>query len=83
MCEERVVAMVALDRGRIHRCFERGRIKGAIVPALRYLRNHWQALTVYVRDGRIPIDNNSVEQLMKQIAMGRNYAEFRAMLSCA
>ena len=33
--------------------------------------NHWQALNVYVRDGRIPIDNNSVEQLMKQVAMGR------------
>ena len=50
---------------------------GAVLPksdfaeAVRYLRNHWQALTVYVRDGRIPIDNNSVEQLMKQVAMGR------------
>ena len=50
---------------------------GAVLPksdfaeALRYLRNHWQALNVYVRDGRIPIDNNSVEQLMKQVAMGR------------
>jgi transposase len=50
---------------------------GAVLPksdfaeALRYLRNHWQALNVYVRDGRIPIDNNLVEQLMKQVAMGR------------
>ncbi len=32
---------------------------------------HWRALNVYVRDGRLPIDNNSVEQLMKQVAMGR------------
>jgi hypothetical protein len=62
---------------------------GAVLPksdfaeALRYLRNHWQALTVYVRDGRVPIDNNSVEQLMKQVAMGRNYAESRVMRSCA
>ena len=39
--------------------------------ALRYIRNHWKALNVYVRDGRIPVDNNSVEQLMKQVAMGR------------
>jgi transposase len=50
---------------------------GAVLPksdfaeALRYLRNHWEALNVYVQDGRIPIDNNSVEQLMKQVAMGR------------
>jgi transposase len=45
---------------------------GAVLPksdfaeALRYLRNHWEALNVYVRDGRIPIDNNSVEQLLKK-----------------
>jgi len=50
---------------------------GAVLPksdfaeALRYLRNHWPALNVYVGDGRIPIDNNCVEQLMKQVAMGR------------
>jgi hypothetical protein len=25
--------------------------------ALRYIRNHWRALNVFVEDGRIPIDN--------------------------
>jgi hypothetical protein len=45
--------------------------KSDFAEALRYLRNHWAALNVYVQDGRIPIDNNSVEQLMKQVAMGR------------
>lgn len=39
--------------------------------SLRYLRNHWTALNVYASDGRLPIDNNSVEQLMKQVALGR------------
>jgi transposase len=39
--------------------------------ALRYIRNHWSALNAYVEDGRIPIDNNEVEQLMKQVALGR------------
>jgi transposase len=39
--------------------------------ALRYIRNHWRALNVFVEDGRIPIDNNQVEQLMKQVALGR------------
>ena len=39
--------------------------------ALGYLRNHWEALQTYLRDGRIPIDNNDVEQLMKQVAIGR------------
>ena len=45
--------------------------KSDFAEALRYIRNHWEALNVYVHDGRIPIDNNSVEQLMKQVAMGR------------
>lgn len=45
--------------------------KSDFAEALRYLRNHWEALQVFVREGRIPLDNNSVEQLMKQVAMGR------------
>ena len=39
--------------------------------SLNYLRNHWDALQLYLTDGRMPIDNNDVEQLMKQIAIGR------------
>jgi hypothetical protein len=35
------------------------------------LRNHWDALTLYATDGRIPIDNNRVEQLMREVALGR------------
>ena len=45
--------------------------KSDFAEALRYIRNHWEALNVFVRDGRIPIDNNLVEQLMKQVALGR------------
>jgi transposase len=45
--------------------------KTDFAEALRYMRNHWAALNAYVSDGRIPIDNNSVEQLMKQVALGR------------
>jgi hypothetical protein len=39
--------------------------------ALGYLRNHWEPLQLYLTDGRMPIDNNEVEQLMKQVALGR------------
>ena len=39
--------------------------------ALGYLRNQWEALMLYTTDGRMPIDNNDTEQLMKQIALGR------------
>jgi transposase len=45
--------------------------KEKIAEALGYLRNHWNALRLYLTDGRVPIDNNEVEQLMKQVAIGR------------
>lgn len=45
--------------------------KSVFAEALGYMRNHWDALNVYVSDGRMPIDNNDVEQLMKQVAIGR------------
>jgi transposase len=45
--------------------------KSLLGKALTYLNNHWDALNVFVDDGRMPIDNNEVEQLMKQIAIGR------------
>lgn len=45
--------------------------KSALGEALGYLRNNWDALLVYASDGLMPIDNNDVEQLMKQVALGR------------
>jgi transposase len=45
--------------------------KDKINEALGYLRNHWEPLQLYLSDGRVPIDNNDVEQLMKQVAIGR------------
>ena len=45
--------------------------KSGFGQALTYLRNHWDPLRMYLRDGRMPIDNNEVEQLMKQVAIGR------------
>ena len=45
--------------------------KEKFAEALGYLRNQWDALQVYLVDGRLPIDNNETEQLMKQVAIGR------------
>jgi transposase len=39
--------------------------------AVGYIRKHWEALIVYARAGRVPIDNNRVEQLMREVAIGR------------
>ena len=45
--------------------------KSKFSESLGYLRNHWDPLRLYLSDGRMPIDNNDVEQLMKQVAVGR------------
>lgn len=45
--------------------------KSIFAEAVSYIRNHWDALQLFTRDGRLPIDNNDVEQLMKQVALGR------------
>ena len=45
--------------------------KSQLGKAFGYLRNHWKPLQTYLSDGRMPIDNNEVEQLMKQVALGR------------
>jgi transposase len=45
--------------------------KDKFTEAVSYLRNHWNELQVYLGDGRLPIDNNETEQLMKQVAIGR------------
>jgi transposase len=45
--------------------------KSLLAKATGYLRNQWDGLQTYLTDGRVPIDNNDVEQLMKQVALGR------------
>jgi len=44
--------------------------------AIRYALNHWDGLSQLLDDGRIEIDNNSVERAMRPIALGRKNALF-------
>lgn len=45
-----------------------------LAQASAYLLNHWDALTRFVEDGRVSLDNNHVEQQLRDIALGRkNY----------
>jgi len=50
---------------------------GGLAKALKYTLNNWQALNRYLEDGRLNIDNNPAERLMRCIAVGRkNYLFF-------
>ena len=44
---------------------------GATAKALDYSLKRWQALTRFIDDGRLPIDNNWIENQMRPIAIGR------------
>lgn len=44
----------------------------AIAKALDYSLKRWVALTRYLEDGALPIDNNRVENLLRPWALGRS-----------
>ena len=43
-----------------------------LAKAVAYPINHWVALTRFVQDGRLKLDNNLCEQQLRTIALGRN-----------
>jgi len=43
-----------------------------LAKAVAYMINHWVALTRFVQDGRLKLDNNLCEQQLRAIALGRN-----------
>ena len=45
--------------------------KSAIAEAIRYALTRWPALTRYLDDGRLEIDNNTAERAIRAIAIGR------------
>jgi len=48
--------------------------KSETASAIRYALSHWRALTRYVDDGLLEIDNNAAERALRAIAIGRkNY----------
>ena len=43
-----------------------------LAKALKYADGIWPRLIAYAADGRLPIDNNPAEQMIRPIALGRN-----------
>ncbi len=42
-----------------------------IGKATLYAKNHWSQLTVFIEDGRLEIDNNRIENMIRPVALGR------------
>ena len=44
---------------------------GKMGDAIKYLRNQWEHLKCFLKDGRVPLDNNVCERAIRPIAVGR------------
>jgi transposase len=44
--------------------------KSALAQAIRYARRHWKGLGLFLEDGRVEIDSNTVERTMRPIKLG-------------
>lgn len=51
--------------------------KSDTAVAIRYALSRWRALTRYLNDGRIELDNSAAERAQRTVALGRNYVQFQ------
>jgi transposase len=50
--------------------------KSALAEAIRYALRHWPGLVLFLDDGRLELDTNTVERAIRPIALGRKNALF-------
>ena len=50
--------------------------RSTLAQAIRYALNHWQGLVLFLEDGRLELDTNTVERAMRPVALGRKNALF-------
>src|SRR3954464_11179360 len=55
-----------------------GRVSGksGLAEAIRYALRHWQGLELFLEDGRLELDTNTVERTMRSVALGRKNSLF-------
>ncbi len=49
----------------------KARTESGLLSAINYSMNHWQGLTKFLEDVRIPLSNNEAERTIRQAVMGR------------
>ena len=50
--------------------------KSTLAEAIRYALRHWPGLVLFLEDGRLELDNNTVERALRPIALGRKNSLF-------
>ncbi len=67
--------LIAFESWLAHNC-ARVSVKSPTGEALKYIAKYWAGLNLLLTDGRIEIDNNSVERTIRPIALNRKNALF-------
>lgn len=57
--------------------------KSGIGQAVGYLRNQWSALQLYLKDGRLPLDNSHSERVLRPLTIGRKNWMFLGSVEAA
>ena len=72
--QARSVPLLAQLRGWLETAYASLSAKSPLAQAIQYALTRWRALTRYVEDGRIEIDNNAAERAIRALVLGRrNY----------
>jgi transposase len=50
--------------------------KSSLASAIRYTLGHWKGMTLFLSDGRVEVDNNTVERGIRPIPLGRKNSLF-------
>jgi transposase len=50
--------------------------RSGLAEAIRYALRHWQGLVLFLEDGRLELDTNTVERAIRPIALGRKNSLF-------
>ena len=75
--QSRAKPLVEALHGWLHDALGQLSAKSSMAQAIGYTLNHWQALTRFVDDGRIEMDNNAAERALRAVVLGRkNYLHF-------
>lgn len=56
--------------------------KNRLADAIRYALARWSGLSLFLEDGRVELDSNTVELSIRPLALNRNYAKRWIMRRC-
>lgn len=74
--QDKSARMVAVFKTWLEQARAQVSVKSPTGEALKYIAKYWDGLILFLSDGRIELDNNTVERTIRPIAIGRKNSLF-------